>query len=73
MELPIEYDPDPDLHSQKEMYWLLTDQIIPPHHNFRARITEEHEQDWKKFDLSKLYKLFPRGESLSREFLSFKT
>jgi hypothetical protein len=37
------------------MYWLLTDQIIPSHHNFRAKIKEKHKQDWKKIDLMKLY------------------
>jgi hypothetical protein len=44
-----------DLQSQKELYWLLTDQIIPSGHNFRTKITEKHEQDWKKINLSKLY------------------
>jgi hypothetical protein len=44
-----------DLQSQKKMYWLLTDQIIPSPHNFRAKVKEKHEQDWKKINLSKLY------------------
>jgi hypothetical protein len=44
-----------DLESQKKMYWLLTDQIIPSRHNFRAKIKEKQEQDWKKIDFSKLY------------------
>jgi hypothetical protein len=43
------------LQLQKELYWLLTDQIIPSRHNFRAKITEKYGQDWKKIDLSKLY------------------
>jgi hypothetical protein len=37
-----------DLQSLKKMYWLLTDQIIPSRHNFRAKVKEKHEQDWKK-------------------------
>jgi hypothetical protein len=44
-----------DLQSQKKMYWLLTDQIIPSRHNFRSKIKEKLEQDWKKIDISKLY------------------
>jgi hypothetical protein len=44
-----------DLQSQKELYWLLTDQRFPSRHNFRAKIIEKHEQDWKKIDLWKLY------------------
>jgi hypothetical protein len=40
---------------KKERYWLLTDQIIPSRHNFRAKITEKYEQDWKKINLSNLY------------------
>jgi hypothetical protein len=44
-----------DLQLQKEMYWLLTDQIIPSRYNFHAEITEKHEQDWEKINLSKLY------------------
>jgi hypothetical protein len=44
-----------NLQLQKELYWLLTDKIIPSRHNFCAKITEKHEQDWKKIDRSKLY------------------
>jgi hypothetical protein len=44
-----------DLQSQKNMHWLLTDQIIPSRHNFRAKVKDKHEQDWRKIDLSKLY------------------
>jgi hypothetical protein len=44
-----------DLQSQKKMYWLLTDQIIPSRHNFRNNVKEKHEQDWRKIDLLKLY------------------
>jgi hypothetical protein len=44
-----------DLQSLKKMYWLLTDQIIPSRHNFRAKVKEKHEQDWKKIDLSMPY------------------
>jgi hypothetical protein len=47
-----------DLQSQKELYWLLTDQIIPSRHNFCAKITKEYEQDWKK-SISQSYRYRP--------------
>jgi hypothetical protein len=34
-----------DLQSQKKIYWLLKDQIIPSCHNFRAKVKEKHKQD----------------------------
>jgi hypothetical protein len=44
-----------DLQSQKKIYWLLTNQIIPSRHNFHDNVKDKHKQDWRKIDLSKLY------------------
>jgi hypothetical protein len=44
-----------DLRSQKNLSWLFADQIIPSKHNFRNKVKENYEQDWRKIDLSKLY------------------
>jgi hypothetical protein len=44
-----------DLRSQKNIYWLYADQMIPSKHIFRDKVKKNYEQDWRKIDTSKLY------------------
>jgi hypothetical protein len=43
------------LRSQKNIYWLYADQIIPSKYIFRDKVKKNYEQDWRKIDSSKLY------------------
>jgi hypothetical protein len=44
-----------DFNTQKKLYWLYVDQVIPPTHNFRHMIEESYEPDWSKIDGKQLF------------------
>jgi hypothetical protein len=44
-----------DLKSQRALYWLSIDQIIPPPLKFRCDLEAEHDLNWHDIDKTKLF------------------
>jgi hypothetical protein len=45
-----------DMKTQRALYWLSIDQIIPPALNFRVQLSNTHDLDWSRIDRTKLFK-----------------
>jgi hypothetical protein len=43
------------LKTQKQLYWLAVDQMVPLRHNFRETLTEDYAQCWKTLDNLKIH------------------